>query len=246
MPDGSLDSFTQVEDGFPQGYPLSPDFACLVINCILQELNETLHTCAQTWCALKSHDQDGCGSKSVFPTYFDDAFSSFLPYKDLPIFIQTFQQLGAPMEKAAHNFVSATKPLTKRIDDPQSIATLFKYCTLPSISHLLDADILHHSDINSTPVLDAWTSPLMDALQATNYLMLKHITNTTSLLPALSLCISHLPLHGGIGRGLDFYNHPHAALPSFLSTSTAGIPYRHLDKTHALCPSPHICNLSTW
>jgi hypothetical protein len=94
-PDGTLDFFIQ-EDGFPQGDPLSPALACLVIHQILQPLNETLRNRAQQRRLNHQLGDDGCGSKSATHAYFDDAFA-FLPYEDLPIFIQTIQTLGPPL-----------------------------------------------------------------------------------------------------------------------------------------------------
>jgi hypothetical protein len=313
-PDGSLDSFTQ-EDGFPQGDPLSPALACLVINRILTAVNTTLRDRAQTRRALRQLGNDGCGSKSAAHAYFDDAFS-FVPYEDLPAFIDTFQRIGAPMgiilnkhktkiltvpvtqdtastlsppqqlglhkalsmlngpaseikggtrllgqplgtnafcssylALAAQNFATATKRLTKRIADPQSIATLFKFCTLPSISHLLSADVLHHTDLSSIPALHSWTSSLTKSLQITNQFLFQQITNTHSQLPPLALFLAYLPLRKG---GLGYRDHTKASLPAFLVPiirsiryATIGIPYRHSDKNHTLAPI-YVKTLSTW
>jgi hypothetical protein len=313
-PDGSLDFFIQ-EDGFPQGDPLSPALACLVINRILGPINAMLEKRAQARRTTHQRGDDGCGSKSAAHAYFDDAFA-FLPYDDLPIFIETFQRLGPPigiilnktktkiltlptthatittlttpqytslqqalsllngptseitggfrllgqplgsqafctafLDSAALKFASATKRLTKRITDPQSIATLFKFCTLPSISHLLAADVLHHSDTTSPPIIHSWSSPLTDALTVTNIILLKHISNTNAPLSPLALLLAHLPLTDG---GIGLRDHSQAALPAFLVPlirsiryATQGIPYRHSNKLHKLAPI-FAKTLSTW
>lgn len=154
-----------------------------------------------------------------------------------------------PMLSAALDFASATTRLTKRIQDPQSIATLFKFCTLPSIAHLLAADVLHHTDPTSAPVITSWSSPLTTTLQAASSLLLQHVTNTTSPLPALSLLIAHLPLKSG---GLGFRDHTKSALPAFLIPllrsiryATSGIPYRNSEAHHKL-PTIYAKTLSCW
>jgi hypothetical protein len=56
------------------------------------------------------------------------------------------------LASAAQNFATTTTRLMKQIADPQSIATLFRFCTLSSISHLLSMDVLYHTDDFSTKV----------------------------------------------------------------------------------------------
>jgi hypothetical protein len=59
-------------------------------------VNATLQTRAQTRRASHHTGDDGLGSKSASHAYFDDTFT-FLPYEDLPTYISTFQELGAPL-----------------------------------------------------------------------------------------------------------------------------------------------------
>jgi hypothetical protein len=84
--DASWSSFLQ-EEGFPQGCPLSPLLACLVLHEILTDLNRSLASRA------------AARSDPLLPTtnlsYIDDT-GACLRYEDLPFYISEFDRLGIP------------------------------------------------------------------------------------------------------------------------------------------------------
>jgi hypothetical protein len=94
-PDGSSDYFLQHE-GFPQGDPLAPVLACLVLHQLLQSINKQLLQRAAHRLHSRQPGDDGYGSLAATLSYIDDTFL-FLMYDDLPWFIQSFKTLGLPL-----------------------------------------------------------------------------------------------------------------------------------------------------
>jgi len=93
-PDGSWGSFPQRE-GFSQGCPLSPYFACKVLHPVMKELNKRLDARAALRLANGDPGDDGFGSRSANGAYLDDA-GTLCPYVDCDFAITTFKELGLP------------------------------------------------------------------------------------------------------------------------------------------------------
>jgi hypothetical protein len=70
-PDGSTDFFLQHE-GFPQGNPLAPVMACLVLHQLLEPLNSGLIARATNRLESKLSGDDGLGSLAATFFYIDD------------------------------------------------------------------------------------------------------------------------------------------------------------------------------
>jgi hypothetical protein len=129
-PDETLDHFLQ-EDGFPQGGPLSPALACLVIHRFLKPINQQLAQRAASCRSNQFLGDDGCGSKSAFQAYFNDA-NFFLPYQDLP-FVLTAIATHGPSKGI---FINRTK--TKILTLPADLST--QQTLLPDqFTHLQEA-----------------------------------------------------------------------------------------------------------
>jgi hypothetical protein len=138
--------------------------------------------------------------------------------------------LGAPLgstdfvnrflDKAAATFDQQTRRLINRIPDKQTAATLFKFCALPSLAHLLATDVLHNTDLTTPPSLSAWQSPFATKILATTHTFLQHLGDTPDELPALSLLLAHHPVRLG---GSGFRDHTEAAITSFLIPLTRSI-----------------------
>ena len=121
---------------------------------------------------------------------------------------------------AATTFERQTRRLISRIPDKQTTATLFKFCALPSLTHLLATDVLHNTDTTAPPSLSAWTSPFASKILATTTLLLQHLGDTPNDLPALSLLLAHYPVRLG---GTGFRDHTEAAITSFLIPLTRSV-----------------------
>jgi hypothetical protein len=152
---------------------------------------------------------------------------------------------------AARDFHRATIRLTKRLADPQTIATLFRFCTLPSLNHLLFADVLYNTpnDPGNPPSLTAWCSDLSSTLHEATTHLLKVVTNIPTDIPAFSYLLAHHTVKGG---GLGLRDHSEAAVTSFLIPllrsvryTISGIPFRYSDQVHKL-PAIYAKALSTW
>jgi hypothetical protein len=107
-PEGMTDFFLQHE-GFPQGDPLAPVLACLVLHQLLEPLNAGLSNRATARLLSKIPGDDGNGSLAATSSYIDDT-CAFLDYSDLPWFLQTFSSLGQPLGIKLNR--SKTKMLT--------------------------------------------------------------------------------------------------------------------------------------
>jgi hypothetical protein len=85
-----------------------------------------------------------------------------------------FRLLGQPigsdafaasfLDSAATNCAVSITRLSKRLHDPQSKATLLKFCALPSMAHLLAADVLLRTMISASPSIAPWSSPFVQAI----------------------------------------------------------------------------------
>ena len=97
------------QEGFPQGCPLSPLLACIVLGDLATRLNTELAARAQQRLASGTPGDDNRGSKAHTTSIMDDK-SVCLSHTDLPWFIRRFQELGDPM--GIHLSCSKTKILT--------------------------------------------------------------------------------------------------------------------------------------
>jgi hypothetical protein len=89
QPDGTFATFDQAE-GFAQGCPLSPFFACLVLHILLTDRNESLRLRTLTCHANHTFPGDnGMGSLAQTKSYLDDT-NILLPYQDLTWFTHAF------------------------------------------------------------------------------------------------------------------------------------------------------------
>jgi hypothetical protein len=67
------------------------------------------------------------------------------------------QPLGSPiysttfLQDKVTRFVTATSRLNHRLSDPQTIASLYKCCSIPALAHLLAADVLHETKLVAPP-----------------------------------------------------------------------------------------------
>jgi hypothetical protein len=106
-----------------------------------------------------------------------------------PIGTDTFE--AAFLQKVAHTFATAISCLSKHIKDPQSMAMLFKFCALLSLSHLLAADILLQTTSTGNTSIAPWTSPFIEAIQATTESFLLSLSRTSDPLPLLASHLAH-------------------------------------------------------
>ena len=91
-PDGSWDSFNQNE-GFTQGCPLSPFFACRVLHILLKDLHSRLTQRAANRLCQDDPGDDGFGSRPALGAYIDDS-NGVLPFADLPFTLDLIEELG--------------------------------------------------------------------------------------------------------------------------------------------------------
>jgi hypothetical protein len=298
-PEGTTDFFLQHE-GFPQGDPLAPVLACLVLHQLLEPLNAGLSDRAATRLLSKATGGDGNGSLAATSSYIDDT-CAFLDYSDLPWFLQTFSSLGLPLgirlnqsktkiltitgtgtsaeilsasqktsldqalsmlngpsseitkgtrflgaplgspafaqaflAKSASAFARRTRQLTSCLESKQTIAMLYKLCALPSLSHLLPADVLLNTNFEEQPSLTAWHLPLSKTIHESTDFLLQHLTDAKNPLSPLSWILAHHPVRKG---GLGFRDHSEASITAFmvpllrsLRYASRGIDY-HRDPT---------------
>ncbi|MGH7954424.1 MAG: reverse transcriptase domain-containing protein, partial [Gloeomargaritales cyanobacterium] len=95
LPRGEWQHFLQIE-GFPQGCPLSPFFAALVLHCILSEIDNDLRAKADFRRLNGDQGDDGAGSVTDIFALLDDT-QSVVPYEDLLFLFRRFVELGAPL-----------------------------------------------------------------------------------------------------------------------------------------------------
>ena len=105
------------KEGFAQGCPLSPVFACLVLSLLLKPLNAELRKRANSRPSSGCPSDDNKGSMACSSSYLDDT-QAVLAYADLPWFLQKFQTLGAPL--AIRLNLHKTKILTSLTDESPS------------------------------------------------------------------------------------------------------------------------------
>jgi hypothetical protein len=92
--------------------------------------------------------------------------------------------LGAPL--GSSNFVNQSLFSRGRqrfrhiLTHQHTTATLFKFCSLPSLSHLLVTDVLHnYYDLSTLPSLTAWHAPFTSSILTTSTsTLLKHLGDT--------------------------------------------------------------------
>ena len=101
-------SFLQ-EEGFPQGCPLSPLFACLVLSAITDSINTDLQIRATNRCNNNQPMDDDHGATAHTTSILDDT-SICLCFQDLPWFLTQLQTRGAPF--GIHISLSKIKIMT--------------------------------------------------------------------------------------------------------------------------------------
>ncbi|MGH7973966.1 MAG: hypothetical protein ACREBR_00470, partial [bacterium] len=95
LPNGEWNNFLQIE-GFPQGCPLSPFFAALVLHCILLPLDTELRSRASNRLYNGDPGDDGFGSLTDLFAFLDDT-SSVVPFGDLLFLLRRFVEMGHPL-----------------------------------------------------------------------------------------------------------------------------------------------------
>lgn len=94
-PNGIWDHFQQIE-GLPQGYPLIPVCASLIINSILQELDIKLRERAKIRKNKGEYLDDHEGGITNLMAYVDDV-NAVVPYEDCLFFCNTFKKLTSDL-----------------------------------------------------------------------------------------------------------------------------------------------------
>jgi hypothetical protein len=138
----------------------------------------------------QQHGDDDCCLKSIAHPYFDNTVS-FLPYKDLPIFIQKVQQLGPPLGIILNK--TKTKILT--IPSSHSTASALMPSQNDNLQHAISllngtASVIHknnvHMAFSMTPhqthssLLPLPSIPLINLQQRPLCNALAHLTPTIS------------------------------------------------------------------
>jgi hypothetical protein len=136
--------------------------------------------------------------------------------------------LGSPafaknfLHDAALTFSQRTRRLASRLDDKQTVAMLYKLCALPSLSHLLPADVLLNTDYSTPPCLTAWHSPLSQTIHEATDFILHHLSDSVAPLSPLSWLLAHHPVRQG---GLGFRDHSEASITAFIVPLVRSLRY---------------------
>ena len=134
-PDGSSDYFLQ-HKGIPQGDPLAPVLACLVLHQLLASINKQLLQRASLRLRSCQPGNNGYGSLAATLSYINDTFL-FLMYEDLPWFIQSFSSLGLPLGIQLN--LHKTKNLTlTTFDDSATVLSSLQHGFLQQALSLLN------------------------------------------------------------------------------------------------------------
>ena len=310
MADGSFTTILQHE-GFAQGCPLSPFFACVILAIltqqIIEELKQWLKKCiANLWHRLK---------QTPATTSLLNDTSIILEYADIPWFIKQFTKLGRPLNiilnptktkiltsltnksplasntipdtdkqhlqealsllsndpkqlegiwflglplgsqsftnkyltNQANIFKHTLQQLSTCITNKQTQGVLLCYCTLPSLNHLLTANVYHNTNFSNPPPLHNWQSPFVTNIKNSVKTFLCYHTQQANI-PTDSLTIFYLPISL---RGCRFCNPSTFATPSLIMPLTQSICYaiQGITLTNATqCPLPptHQHFLANW
>lgn len=197
----SYDHFPQPE-GFTQGCPLSGAFADIVLTNVLQPINQQLQTRIST------------RSPTELPpttlSYHDDT-SIVIPYPDITWFLDTFQQLGAPLGICLN--LSKTQLLTSTTTQPPNLSPQ-DHQFLQTILLQLGPSIVYHNG------LQLLGQPVGSTSYATTFLyeQVTHLRHniTTQLLH----CIHDLQTQFAILK--------HCAIPSIVHLLATHL-YHHFD-----------------
>ena len=85
-----------VEEGFTQGCPVSPVFAAIVLNEILDKIQQELNQRASIRVSNGELGDDGFGTLGIILAYVDDV-NSLLSHDDATYFLQRFVELATPL-----------------------------------------------------------------------------------------------------------------------------------------------------
>jgi hypothetical protein len=122
------------------------------------------------------------------------------------------------LQTKATQFATATKRLHSRLSDPQSIASLYKCCSIPAMAHLLAADVLHSTELQDPnappPNIDGWLSSFTTELAETTNSLFLSLAGHNNPLPAMATRILHHPVAKG---RLGIRDHSLAVIPAFLA-----------------------------
>jgi hypothetical protein len=154
---------------------------------------------------------------------------------------------------AATEFKASVSRLLSRLTDKQTVATLYKYCALPALAHLLAADTIHNTDLTSPtpPSLNNWHSGLSLLLNDTIQQVLSHLTSVPiDKFSALSILLAYNTVKDG---GLGFRDHSESTVSSFLIPftrslryATTGIPDSDAKKPNITLPAVYTRHLAPW
>jgi hypothetical protein len=95
MEDGSW-AVIPVTEGFAQGCPVSPLFAAIVLNSIIQKIQPMLETKAKERLRNNDTGDDSQGTIGLIMAYVDDV-NILLHHDDVEFFLDTFNKLATPL-----------------------------------------------------------------------------------------------------------------------------------------------------
>lgn len=144
-PLGQSAHFLQHE-GFAQGCPLSPAFACIVLTAATRPLNAELRERAAARLLNNDPGDDGLGSVAATSSIMDDT-SIVISYPDLPWFVNRIATLGAPLGIALNK--SKTILLTSTTGASPTLS--------PTHTRQLEQTLQHLSSSSENPFLPTTT-----------------------------------------------------------------------------------------
>ena len=134
------------------------------------------------------------------------------------------------LQQKSQAFRRLTKQILFGITDPQTQATLFRYCVQSTTDHLLGSDVLLNYDVTDPPAFMNWHSPFSDQIDSTVITFLHRLTAQSDPLPSYAHDLATLPAQLG---GLGFRSVAIAAIPAFIIPIARSIRLAITGITHA-------------
>ena len=207
-PSGSWSSFLQHE-GFAQGCPLSPAFACLALHTILVALDRSLRRRAHARKSSAPGD-DGQGSITSFLAYLDDV-NALIPFIDLAFTLEEFRHLGVPIGAVINQ--RKTKILSSFSSQPPLSSHLSSAAALLSpSSHLQQGIRLLGVPLGSTHFVDQYLDSQADLLAASASRLQSKLRSLQTRFTLFTQCIQAKVPHLMFADVLAHY-HPSSSLP---------------------------------